>query len=116
MVTAYSHNSDGYETAEIRIIGLDDRESAETDDLVTVTTYDEHNNRTSVTDPGGNVTTWVFDDFGRLEEESITIDSITLTRSYEHNDRGQVTEKTDRNGRVIEYVYNCYQTCQTGLF
>jgi RHS repeat-associated protein len=63
--------------------------------LVTRQSYDAHDNLTGVTDPNGNVTTYRYDDFRRLVQESSPV-SGTTTAGYDA--AGNVVVNTDANG------------------
>jgi RHS repeat-associated protein len=72
---------------------------------VTATSYDDVGNRTSLTDPNGNTTTWGYDDVNRVTSESIDT-GTSGTRSYEYNDADNIVTKTDRDSRVTTYQYD----------
>ncbi len=68
-----------------------------------VYTQDSRGRRLTQTDGSGNVTSYDYDDAGRLETE--TFPDLS-TRTYEHDGIGNTTKRTDQNGDVTDYVYN----------
>jgi RHS repeat-associated protein len=70
---------------------------------LTTFTYDAVGNQTSLTDPVGNTTTWVFDGLDRVIEEENELED---SRYFAYDAANNLIERTDRNGRVIEYVYD----------
>jgi RHS repeat-associated protein len=72
----------------------------------TTFTYDDAGNRTSLTDPDGNTTTWTYDNLNRVTSESVVVDAETLTRSYQYDNDSRLTSETDRDGRVTTYDYD----------
>ena len=70
---------------------------------MTTTTYDAVGNVTSVTDPDGNVTSYVYD---RLNRQVQVTDPLWNTSSVVYDADGNVIQTTDRDGRVIQYVYD----------
>ena len=72
--------------------------------------YDAVGNMTSLTDPVGNVTSWVYDALNRMIEET---NELADTRYFDYDLVGNLVEKTDRNGLVTEYTYdNLYRKTQ----
>ena len=67
-------------------------------------------NRETLTDPNGNVTTWVYDDLNRVERE---IDPLLNQTLFEYDLNGNRTQQTDRNGRVTQYTYDNYNRLTT---
>ena len=69
----------------------------------TTTTYDAVGNVSSVTDPDGNVTSYVYD---RLSRQIETIDPLYNTSSTVYDADGNMVQTTDADGRTIQYVYD----------
>ncbi|MBB1254030.1 RHS repeat-associated core domain-containing protein [Streptomyces sp. OF3] len=70
------------------------------------TTRYAHNNRgelTRVTDPGGNVWTYTYDQLGR-QIQTTDPDKGTTTQTF--NDRGETTSRTDARGVKLVNVYD----------
>jgi len=64
---------------------------------------DSNGNRLTLTDPVGNTTTWTYDAMNRMLTNT---NELLDTRSYEYDAASNLAKYTDRNGRVIEYVYD----------
>ena len=80
---------------------------------VTQYTYDPDVQFVKLTDPVGNVTTWHYDAYGRIDSAAYqlyyqpTNTSYPLgTRSYLYDNNGNLTQYTDRKGRVNVYGYD----------
>lgn len=58
---------------------------------------------TSVTDANGNVTTYQYDNLGRLLTETDPLGKIT---SYGYDAIGNLISKTDANGNTVKYTYD----------
>ena len=71
--------------------------------VVTSYTYNVQDQLTSVTDTNGNVTTYVYDDFGRLASQS---SPITGTTSYSYDPAGNLISTTDANGATTTRTYD----------
>jgi len=72
----------------------------------TITTryaYDLAGNLTSVTDPNGNVTTYVYDDFAQMLAQDSPVTGLT---TYAYDDGGNRVRSTDANGAVTEREYD----------
>ncbi|MEM7542808.1 MAG: RHS repeat-associated core domain-containing protein, partial [Pseudomonadota bacterium] len=75
----------------------------------TISTYDLLGNITSITDAEGQVTTFIYDDLGRLIE---TIDPIIESptdkteRITQYDQAGNVLESEDRTGRIARHTYD----------
>lgn len=65
--------------------------------------YDGANNLTSVTDPKGNTTTYVYNGFG---EKITQISPDTGTTHYWYDEQGNLTQKRDARGITIQYHYD----------
>ena len=57
----------------------------------------------SLTDAEDNTTVWLYDDMGRVVEET---NELSETHYFAYNAAGNLSEETDRNDRVTEYVYD----------
>jgi len=71
--------------------------------IVTRYAYDLAGNLTSVTDPNGNVTTYVFDDFGRMQRQNSPVSGTT---SYAYDLAGNLLSTTDANSATTTRVYD----------
>jgi len=58
---------------------------------------------TSLTDPAGNTTAWVFDGLNRVTSET---NALNDSRSYTYDAAGNTRSITDRDGRVREFTYD----------
>ncbi|MHB1038490.1 MAG: RHS repeat-associated core domain-containing protein, partial [Pirellulales bacterium] len=65
--------------------------------------YDGVGNRLTLIDPDDNQTTWTYDALNRVKTET---NKLNLARQFDYDAAGNLTKRTDRNGRVIEYVYD----------
>jgi len=65
--------------------------------------YDVFGFRTSMSDPRGNVTTYVPDALGRVTSESIVGYGA---RTFDFDSFGNLTESTNRNEKTIRYTYD----------
>ena len=66
-------------------------------------TFDAAGQLKTLTDPVENTTSWFYDDLGRVIEEKNQLDK---SRYFQYDAVGNLTQRTDRNGRVIQYVYD----------
>jgi RHS repeat-associated protein len=81
--------------------------------LVTTTYgYDLHGNLTSVTDPNGNVTSYVYDDFGQLLSQQSPVSGTT---TYEYDTAGNLRRTTDANGATTERTYDAANRLLTAV-
>jgi len=71
--------------------------------ITTTYGYDLHGNLTSVTDPNGNVTTYLYDDFGRMLRQ---VSPVSGTTTYTYDAAGNVTSSTDANGATTSRAYD----------
>lgn len=65
--------------------------------------YDAHGNLVGVTDPNGNETNYVFDDFGRMLRQESAVTGVT---TYSYNPAGQLIGTTDANGATTTRTYD----------
>jgi RHS repeat-associated protein len=66
-------------------------------------TYDRDGNLLSLTDPNGNVTSYVCDDFGQMIRQTSPVTGIT---QYEYDAAANVRTVTDANGMKTERTYD----------
>jgi RHS repeat-associated protein len=71
--------------------------------ITTTYAYDKHGNLQSVTDPNGNVTSYVHDDFGRMRSQQ---SPVTGTTSYAYDLGANLLSTTDANGATTARVYD----------
>jgi RHS repeat-associated protein len=71
--------------------------------ITTLYSYDTDGNLTSVTDPNGNLTTYVYDDFGQVAAQ---MSPVTGTTSYAYDSAGNTTQMTDANGATTTRAYD----------
>ncbi len=71
--------------------------------IVTRYAYDLAGNLTSVTDPNGNLTTYVFDDFGRMQRQNSPVSGTT---SYVYDLAGNLLSTTDANSATTTRLYD----------
>lgn len=69
-------------------------------------TFNAFGDLLTLTDPATNVTTWVPDQLGRTETETVVIGGANKTRTYKYDDAGNLNQTIDRLGRVIKYSYD----------
>ncbi len=65
--------------------------------------YDIQGNLASVADPNGNVTTYVYDDFGRMLSQT---SPVTGTTTYSYDAAGNLVSTTDANGATTTRTYD----------
>ena len=65
--------------------------------------YDVNGNRTSVTDPNGNVTVYLYDDFGNMLRQQSPVTGLT---SYGYDEAGNLLTSTDANGATTTRQYD----------
>ncbi len=65
--------------------------------------YDIDGNLTAVTDPNGNVTTYVYDDFGQMIKQ---MSPVTGTTTYAYDFAGNPSSTTDANGATTARTYD----------
>jgi YD repeat-containing protein len=71
--------------------------------VTTSYTYDTDGNLTAVTDPNGNITSYVYDDFGQLTSQE---SKVTGTTAYAYDSAGNLTGMTDARGVTTTRVYD----------
>jgi RHS repeat-associated protein len=71
--------------------------------IATAYAYDVLGNLTSVTDPNGNVTLYVYDDFGRMIRQ---ISPVTGLTSYGYDAAGNLSTMTDANNATTARTYD----------
>ncbi len=71
--------------------------------IVTQYAYDLAGNLASVTDPNGNLTTYLFDDFGRMQRQNSPVSGTT---SYAYDPAGNLLSTTDANSATTTRVYD----------
>jgi RHS repeat-associated protein len=71
--------------------------------VATLYGYDSVGNLTSVTDPNGNLTTYVYDDFGRMQRQNSPVSGTT---TYAYDLAGNLLSTTDANGATTSRVYD----------
>ena len=71
--------------------------------IATAYAYDIHGNLASVTDPNGNVTSYVYDDFGRMLSQT---SPVTGTTVYSYDPAGNLISTTDGNGATTARIYD----------
>jgi RHS repeat-associated protein len=71
--------------------------------ITTRYTYDAHGNLQSVTDPNGNVTSYVYSDFGVMIRQD---SPVTGTTTYEYDAGENLTVSTDANGAKTTRQYD----------
>ncbi|HYK04235.1 MAG TPA: hypothetical protein VE974_20960 [Thermoanaerobaculia bacterium] len=71
--------------------------------VTTLYSYDRDGNLVSVTDPNGNVTTYVYDDFGQLLRQDSPVSGATV---YTYNAAGDLTSSIDANGAASTRTYD----------
>jgi RHS repeat-associated protein len=74
--------------------------------------YDAQDNLTSVTDPNGNVTTYAYDDFKRMQRQTSPVTGVT---SYSYDPSGNLISTTDANGATTARVYDAANRVTSSL-
>jgi RHS repeat-associated protein len=80
--------------------------------VVTFYTYDVQDNLSAVTDPNGNVTTYQYDDFGRMQQQT---SPVTGTTTYAYDSAGNLTSTTDANGATTVRTYDAANRVLTAV-
>ena len=90
-----------------QIVGLDDTESDEDDDVLTTYAYTDHGLLETETDPLGRVTQFKYDDAGRLEELTFALgtDDEAFQR-FRYDEAGNQILFIDENGNETEFEYD----------
>ena len=65
--------------------------------------YDAHGNLVGVTDPNGNETNYLFDDFGRMLRQESAVTGVT---TYSYDPAGQLIGTTDANSATTTRTYD----------
>lgn len=71
--------------------------------ITTAYTYDIAGNLAAVIDPNGNATTYVYDDFSRMQSQT---SPVTGTTTYGYDPAGNLISTTDANGAVTARTYD----------
>lgn len=71
--------------------------------IATSYAYDIADDLVSVTDPNGNVTAYVYDDFGRMLQQTSPVTGIT---AYAYDVAGDLMSTTDANGATTARTYD----------
>jgi RHS repeat-associated protein len=77
--------------------------SASGGEVTTSYAYDRNGNLTSVTDPNGNVTSYLYDDFGQMLRQ---VSPVSGQTSYGYDAAGQLLATTDANGSTTTRTYD----------
>jgi RHS repeat-associated protein len=77
--------------------------SAPAGSISTLYTYDVQGNLTSVTDPNGNVTQYLYDDFGQLLRQQSPVSGETL---YSYDSASDLLSTTDARGATTSRSYD----------
>src|ERR1035437_6319429 len=72
-------------------------------DVVTQYGYDLQDNLISVTDPNANLTTYLYDDFRRMQTQTSPVSGVT---SYSYDPAGNLLSSTDANTAATTRVYD----------
>ena len=72
-------------------------------EVVTSYSYDARGNLTEVTDPNGNITSSLYNDFDELVQ---TASAVTGTTAYEYDSAGLLFRTTDANGAATTRTYD----------
>ncbi len=73
------------------------------DVITTSYAYDTDGNLIAVTDPNGNVTSYLYDDFGQMTSQE---SPVTGTTAYAYDEAGNLTQMTDARGATTTRVYD----------
>jgi RHS repeat-associated protein len=96
--TTYAYDPAGHLNAVVqRLAGVPD------DAVSTRYTYDRHGNLAAVTDPNGNLTSYLYDDFGQMLRQESPVTGVT---EYTYDAAGDLTRTTDANGATTERAYD----------
>lgn len=71
--------------------------------VVTSYAYDTNGDLLSVTDPNGNVTSYDYDDFGRMRRQ---VSPVTGTTTYSYDPAGNLLTTSDANGAVSTRTFD----------
>ncbi|MDP9190151.1 MAG: RHS domain-containing protein [Acidobacteriota bacterium] len=78
--------------------------------ITTSYSYDTNGNLTSVTDPNGNITSYIYDDFGQLSRQQ---SPVTGTTTYAYDGAGNLMQLTDANGATTTRLYDALDRVTT---
>ena len=98
--TTYAHDNLGRQTS---VTEPDPDGAGSLTAPVTAFAYNALGAMTSLTDPMGNVTSWVHDGLGRVTTETNDLNKV---RTQKYDAASNVIEKIDRNGRKTLYEYD----------
>jgi RHS repeat-associated protein len=79
------------------------RQTLDTGLITTQYAYDVHGHLAAVTDPNGNVTSYRYDDLGRMVRQ---ISPVTAATRYEYDPAGNLLRSTDANEMTTERTYD----------
>jgi RHS repeat-associated protein len=79
-------------------------------DVVTQWTYDNDGNLTSATDANGNVTSYAFDDFGRMQSQA---SPVTGSTTYTYDATNNLVSTTDANGATTTRTFDALRRTLT---
>ena len=98
----------GLTTEERQVVGeADSASNGETDDVVTLYTYNASGLVTSQTDALGCTTVYTYDAHGNMLTETAAYGTaLAATTTYTYDSADRVTSVTDALGRVTDYAYD----------
>lgn len=99
VITTYSRNTDGLETARTEAYGTDQSKTIKT------SWHDTLHLPITVEEPR-RTTTFAYDDKGNLLSKTVSDDDESRTWLYSYNDKSQLVTATDPRGGVTTYTYN----------
>jgi RHS repeat-associated protein len=102
--TFYDYN----ETGAIRAV----RQTLGTGQISTAYGYDPQGNLITVTDPNGNLTTYTYDDFGRMTRQ---VSPVTGTTTYGYDLAGDILTTADANGATTTRIYDALSRVTSGV-
>lgn len=106
--------TNGNTVAQIRVIGDDDRTSAETDDLVTSFTYLANGLVDTIADPLNRVTDYDYNPLGQLTHITFAVGTADeATQQFEYDAAGNVKAFIDDNSSRTEYLYDSMNRLRT---
>ncbi|HYB83300.1 MAG TPA: RHS repeat-associated core domain-containing protein [Mycobacterium sp.] len=93
---SYAYNSNGYLQSVTNEVGLTTR----------FTSWNGRGEPTSMTDPNGVVTNFVYDPLGRLTSIAVDPTGVNAVTSFAYNVVGDITRITRPNGAFLNYGYD----------